>query len=725
MASLLAQLPLWAGVTLATWVACWLTVSPQTCQDQIVCNAQMQTYPAYYHVISSTALVAMAGNEICGLIATFMGARQTQELIPHLKSRCLPSFLLALMFAWLAVVERFFSRPEATLAHVHTSADGMTEVGRPVYTLRYIEWCINVPILFLLSGHCSLGRPLREVSRPLVVTNIYIIFSWMATVTQSGILKWFLIVLAFHMYGWASMDMLAWSRAFERSAPRDLPSRRIRPWLSNGLIIHFQFFGAIYMASVVGVIDAETEQLGYFVVTFGAKIAYCATFVFIRADEYHKTLTDVLKKVSVSNVGMISILRGSFDIIVPCVLDAAGRCKLPSQMSGDMWKLEKMLNCKVASANLKDLLQDQDQEDFVSYVRNVVRQADCPQAFSEATLTTSGIWSCGANVMPPIAQVLHSKMQAAPGPLRARLHLSVVPRSAVTSGKERHLVAAIQFGDEEGGELEAENPKTERDKEADTADTGFGNFKAEDRQTSTGSTHVSDGLIANLADLTKLGASLGDDGSEDGDSWECSMSDKMSHLGAFAEAPSVDARICGVWQGKTSESLGGYSQRIEVETDCYHASITVMGQTMPALVHMNCAVEPKQLDISVVPTEGAPSPPTIPYIFRFGPDGSLQLCGPVDHHMRRPSTFRGPGLCVMERVPEPLPETGKTPQKPEKEKAPFEPDPEFSRTNTEEPPEATIDQIVQDLDFTLPGWKESAVVAVALTGAFMALRKSV
>ena len=36
----------------------------------------MKSYPAYVHVLSSTALVAMAGNEICGLIATYMGAKQ-------------------------------------------------------------------------------------------------------------------------------------------------------------------------------------------------------------------------------------------------------------------------------------------------------------------------------------------------------------------------------------------------------------------------------------------------------------------------------------------------------------------------------------------------------------------------------------------------------------------------------------------------------------------------
>ena len=239
------------------------------------------------------------------------------------------------------------------------------------------------------------------------------------------------------MYGWASMDMMNWSRDFHRLAPADLPSRSIRPWLSNGLIIHFQCFAAIYMASCLGVFDAEKEQMGYFITTFGTKIAYCATFVFVRADEYHKTLTDVLRKVSVSNVGMISILRGSFDIIVPCVLDHAGRCKLPTQMSGDMAKLENMLGgTQVAGANLKDLLTSKDQNDFAAYVRNVVRQADCPQAFSEATLTTSGIWSCGAGVTPPIAQVLHSKMQGTNSKLQATLHLSVVPRSAVSHGKE-------------------------------------------------------------------------------------------------------------------------------------------------------------------------------------------------------------------------------------------------------------------------------------------------
>lgn len=110
-----------------------------------------------------------------------------------------------------------------------------------------------------------------------------------------------------------------------------------------------------------------------------------------------------------------------------------------TDFSGDMEKLEKMLGgASVAGANLKDLLTSKDQSDFAAYVRNVVRQADCPQAFSEATLTTSGVWSCGAGVTPPIAQVLHSKLQGVGTGkgLKATLHLSVVPRSVVSRGKE-------------------------------------------------------------------------------------------------------------------------------------------------------------------------------------------------------------------------------------------------------------------------------------------------
>lgn len=46
------------------------------------------------------------------------------------------------------------------------------------------------------------------------------------------------------------------------------------------------------MSSVMGLVDAHAERKGFFVLTFGAKIAYCAAFVFIRADESLKERRD-------------------------------------------------------------------------------------------------------------------------------------------------------------------------------------------------------------------------------------------------------------------------------------------------------------------------------------------------------------------------------------------------------------------------------------------------
>lgn len=259
MASLLGQLPTWIAVTVSTWVACWIFVAPQKCQDVAVfgsskkqmfyvvapvfwfgevfffgketdrfaiftfltkfCCLQCKKWwglrPAYEDlssIYSRHLHNGLGGNgwerdlwphcnlhgcqapllNLNNLTLRFMEAghpqkiyavnsvstskvskdhfviklglcmawkdsqlmnnlsfpcffscrvhtRQTQSLIPHLQSRCLPSFLLAVMFSWLAVVERIFSLPDMTLAHVHTSADGLTPMGRPVYTMRYVE----------------------------------------------------------------------------------------------------------------------------------------------------------------------------------------------------------------------------------------------------------------------------------------------------------------------------------------------------------------------------------------------------------------------------------------------------------------------------------------------------------------------------------------------------------------------------------------------------------
>lgn len=41
----------------------------------------------HYHVVSMAALLAMAGHEVVGLVAAYVGAQKAQALIPHIKSR--------------------------------------------------------------------------------------------------------------------------------------------------------------------------------------------------------------------------------------------------------------------------------------------------------------------------------------------------------------------------------------------------------------------------------------------------------------------------------------------------------------------------------------------------------------------------------------------------------------------------------------------------------------
>eukprot|EP00438_Fugacium_kawagutii_P035393 Skav201852 [mRNA] locus=scaffold484:333074:337097:- [translate_table: standard] len=45
MASLIGQLPVWIGATLATWAVCWFMVSPEACQDSPACLKHLKTYP--------------------------------------------------------------------------------------------------------------------------------------------------------------------------------------------------------------------------------------------------------------------------------------------------------------------------------------------------------------------------------------------------------------------------------------------------------------------------------------------------------------------------------------------------------------------------------------------------------------------------------------------------------------------------------------------------------
>ena len=220
----------------------------------------------------------------------------------------------------------------------------------------------------------------------------------------------------------------------------------------------------------------------------------------------------------------------------------------------------------------------------------------------------------------------------------------------------------------------------------------------------------------------------------------------MSHLGAFAQqqvavgAVAFDARIVGVWEGNVAKALGGYRQRIEFLNDCLHANVTVMGQTLSAVFRMDASKG--HLDIEVLPSGSSCPPPAIPYIFKFQ-DGCLHLCGPGTSSLKRPQSFDGPGLCIMERVQkfvEPVAPRSQRSFAPE-----LEPDPEFfSRHTTEETKsQASMrstrlkeelnqlgqGQVPKAYSPKIFSWIEeqpavAASALVAMTSAVIALRKS-
>ncbi|CAE8717988.1 unnamed protein product, partial [Polarella glacialis] len=137
------------------------------------------------------------------------------------------------------------------------------------------------------------------------------------------------------------------------------------------------------------------------------KLAVCVAFVVIRAGEFQRTMSCVLRSMSTSNLAMISILRGSFDVLLPCTVDYSGACSIPSADSPDVQRLESLLGRSIAGASLGDLLSDTgERKRFEAYVKNTLKQVDGNT--SSAIVSNHADWGC--RPQPPVAQVLHCKM---------------------------------------------------------------------------------------------------------------------------------------------------------------------------------------------------------------------------------------------------------------------------------------------------------------------------
>ena len=93
--------------------------------------------------------------------------------------------------------------------------------GRPVYSLRYIEWEITVPVLMVLcrrkqaygDSQSSFVR-LLLTTPSITATFIYIYASWLASVAMCLYWRYALIIASFIAFILATWDQFSWTNEY-------------------------------------------------------------------------------------------------------------------------------------------------------------------------------------------------------------------------------------------------------------------------------------------------------------------------------------------------------------------------------------------------------------------------------------------------------------------------------------------------------------------------------
>eukprot|EP00435_Cladocopium_sp_Y103_P054736 s613_g17.t3 len=351
-----------------------------------VTNAYPQTYHAFVAVglgvvllREGTLLLVSVADQ---LMTSALQKKKTSNLAHRLEFKdFLAQYLLCMLLSSLTSFETYLASTSMPLVHVVQNA------VVPVYTVRYIEWLVDVPLLMTLTCCGALGRPLSQALGPIVATNCYIIVSWAALFLEDACVRNTVITATFVAYAWASERMIQWVRDFLRES-QDVPCRNTRVASVILLIVVFGIYGIIYLAGVAGLISFEMEHLGYTFMGFSCKVTLSILFASIRAYQNHQVLARLVGKLRGVSVAFVSLLRGSFDHV--------------ERSSRDFQDLERFLGKTMESKNFNDLLDKDDRERFTNYVRNAVRQNDLSfQQMDAGTITSQ----------PPVAHALHISLQ--------------------------------------------------------------------------------------------------------------------------------------------------------------------------------------------------------------------------------------------------------------------------------------------------------------------------
>jgi len=423
------------------------------------CAATLRDMSHQYHGYLAVGLCALLAREVSALLAAFVENSRDNLPASSVKDSCVAPLLLSLILLVLTMFQSVMAFDESIWVH--------TADERPVFTIRVVEWTITVPLLLGLSACCGLRRPVAEAAGPILVTEVYIVASWIALLVPGSFLRWALVVGTFVGYVWASGGMLGWVLDFLREAPPDAPCCRLRISSSIMLILLFAMYGVIYLLAIFNVIQPDLEQSSYAFFGFVSKVLMSMLFSAIRVMEHQHELGGLLGQISGVSTAFMSLLRGNFDFVVPCLADPSGTCQLPSASEGDMEELERCLGRPILGSSFNELLAGPlEKQRFAAYVQNALRQVASQQSWKWTScqmLPEPPGHNQGSR--PPVAQVLHVKLERLPSTLlgdeqggtessssdhvSAVVYLSAVPHSGPKAGLLQQMVVGLRLAPED------------------------------------------------------------------------------------------------------------------------------------------------------------------------------------------------------------------------------------------------------------------------------------
>lgn len=310
----------WWGVSAVCVTVAYLILAPESCSSSETCIKNYEAESVKANTYICCGLATLLIHEALSLASNYRSARTAlRNLNTAMVERSfLPGSLIAMTFAVLLIENMIVAMSETPwYAFVANPGVVSKDASQPVFNVVYLEWLVDVPILLVIAGRCALRRPWRELTRPVLITNVYIVLSWACFFIADANIRWALICLTFVMYGWASWGILRWTAAYQEKANRKLPGRTMRLWLPFGLVSVFGVYGAVYLGMFTQSVSGETSRNWYKWMDVSVKVLMSIAFGGIRGTEYYEQLFLLLMQsnvLKIHNVDMPYRLESRLDL---------------------------------------------------------------------------------------------------------------------------------------------------------------------------------------------------------------------------------------------------------------------------------------------------------------------------------------------------------------------------------------------------------------------------